>query len=92
MIGQYLEKGSKPMAKKQDNTTWRIPTKCATCKYSTRNMGVAHALAPFMAFCDNNNSHHDRTTAFGDLVYTHIRKGMRVPEQDCNVYEEKENV
>jgi uncharacterized UBP type Zn finger protein len=89
MIGQYLEKGSKPMVKKQDNTTWRIPTKCATCKYSTRNMGAAHALAPFMSFCDNDNSHHDRTTAFGDLIYTYIREGMSVPEQQCNVYEER---
>jgi len=89
MIGQYLAEGNKTVAKKQSNETWRIPTKCATCKFATHLRGAAHALAPFMAFCDNYNSHHDRTTAFGDLIYTHIREGMSVPEQQCNVYKEK---
>lgn len=89
MIGQYLAEGSKSVTKKQSNAAWLIPTKCATCKFATQNKGTAHALAPFMAFCDNDNSHHDRTIAFGDLIYTHIREGVSVPEQQCNVYEEK---
>lgn len=89
MIGHYLEHGSKAMGKTA-KIQYNVPTKCATCKHASREGAVKYRLVHFLAFCTNLKRPMERTSLFGNLVHTHVRDDMRVPEQDCNFY--KENV
>lgn len=82
------------LRKKGSHTTYTEPTPCATCKHASRQELNEKHLAPFMALCGNEerNKQFDyvQWSGTGNLVYTHIRPDMRVPEQQCNEYEAKQ--
>jgi hypothetical protein len=86
MIGHYLEHGSSAMGKTA-KMQYNVPTKCATCKHASRSNAEKHSLIHFLAFCTSRRRSME-TVGFSNLIHTHVRDDMHVPEQDCNFYEE----
>ena len=94
MIGQdldrYFEMARSGMLHSGRDRPYDQPTPCATCKFAVKGLPD---MAHFMTHCTVHTkpTHQDDVPLHSNLVHTHVRVGMDVPELRCNFHKRREN-